>query len=373
MISDSLRFEGFDSRSWTNLISLFAPNVLTRIESEEKSGEGIEAEPDQKDRTIGSLVVVLDDRDRVLMAMHSVRGRVTGLEYAGVDSLEELAHRYAARRCVVLREGVMEEISERVAHRIERGDDYITQLLVVARAVREMSEAGLLVTWPRALADVPIPTAPMVRRALDTILPDEHAMALVVWNAGAPWTGAVLRRRAGAIDLLAGPDLIGRWTGPLGGDWRRDHRVISDAVGRAVAPVHLGVYAERSTLRALLRSTDPGAWAQAVAVRDVIVHPTPAYVAVALGADAFRAAAKSSARWLGGIDAFAQLAPVATYVRGQLAHVASINATLGFDPLKLLAASLRRAEDAALDAEAAEAHGAPRASAPSTAIDDEEE
>ena len=120
--------------------------------------------------------------------------------------------------------------------------------------------------------------------------------------------------------------------------------MISDAVARAVAPVHLGVFTDLSTLRRLLRTFEPGAWTRAVAVRDVIVHPTPPYVAVALGADAVRAAAKESARWLGGIDALSQLAPLARYVRGRVAEVASVSATLGFDPLQVLAMWLRRAE-----------------------------
>lgn len=344
MISEALRVEGFDSRSWTNLLSLFAPNVTHRLETEgAPDAPEIEEKPSVEHRS-GALVVVLDDRERVLKAFHTRRGRVVGLTYPGPDGLAELAVRWGAARCVVLREGVLEEIGERVARRLERGEDYVAQWLVVARTIREMSEAGLLLTYPRPLADVPIPTIGMVRRAMDTVLPDGHAVVVVVWNGTSPWTGLVLRRREGSIDRIAGPDLVARWTGPLGGDWRRDYRVISQAVTRSVAPVHLGVFTELSTLRTLLRNADPGAWARAVAVRDVIIHPTPPYVAVALGADAVRAFAKQSAQWLGGIDAIGQLAPIASYFRGRVAKVASVTATLGFDPLKVLAVWIRRAE-----------------------------
>lgn len=345
MISEDLRFEGFDARSWTNLISLFAPNVVSRLDREAIGSDAPEAEEELVADARGTLVVVLDDRERVLKAMHTRHGRVRELDYLGPDQLEAMAAQHRASRCVVLREGVAEEIGERVAHRIERGDDYFAQLLVVARAVREMSEAGLLVTWPRTMGDVPIPTIGMVRRALDSVLPDEHALVVVVWSRTTPWTALVLRRRGGLVDLVAGPDLIARWTGPLGGDWRRDYRVISEAVERHVAPIHLGLFTERATARALLREYEPGAWARAAAVRDVILHPTPPYVAVALGADAVRAAARESARWIGGVEALSQLAPLATYLRSRVAEVASVTATLGFDPLKLLAAWLRRAEE----------------------------
>ena len=348
MISEELAFVGFDSRSWTNLVSLFAPDVVTRLATESADrdaptiGEGdVEAPSGEAE---GGLVVVLDDRERVLSAFHTRRGRVVQLGYGGPDRLRELAERWGAARCVVVREGVMEEIAERVARRLGRDEDYVAQWLVVARAIREMSEAGLLLTWPRPLANVPIPSIAMVRAALDIVIPDETAMLLVVWNDATPWTAMVLRRRAGAIDLIAGPDRIARWTGPVGGDWRRDYRVISRAVSDHVAPVHLGIFTELHTLRSLLRTAEPGAWTRAAAVRDVIVHPTPPYVAVALGADAVRAVATRSARILGGIDALGQLAPLASYLRSQLADVASVSSTLGFDPLTVLALWLRRNE-----------------------------
>ena len=76
------------------------------------------------------------------------------------------------------------------------------------------------------------------------------------------------------------------------------------------------------------------------------MSPTPPYVAVALGADAARAFAQRTTNWLGGIDALASLGPVATYVRGRIAEIASVTQMLGFDPLKLLATTLARSDEA---------------------------
>ncbi|MBZ0120527.1 MAG: hypothetical protein K8H88_26275, partial [Sandaracinaceae bacterium] len=260
MIAQGLRFEGFDARSWTNLISLFAPNVISRLETEAAASDAPELDAAGTEGPNGGLVIVLDERDHVLGAFHTRRGRVVGLEWKGPEGLEEHCARFGARRAVVLREGVFEEIAERLGRRLEQGDDYLAQWLVLLRSVREMSEAGLLHTWPRPLGNVPIPTIGMVRRAMDSILPDEHAMVAVVFKGASPWTGLVLRRRAGEIDLIAGPDSLARWTGPLGGDWRRDYRVITDAVSRAVAPVHMGLFTELDTMHGLLRARDPGAW-----------------------------------------------------------------------------------------------------------------
>ncbi|AKF06011.1 hypothetical protein [Sandaracinus amylolyticus] len=352
MIAADLRVEGFDARSWTNLISLFAPGVVTRIQREPAPSDAPELDTKEAEdaglseqRSTGSLVIVISETGRVRKAFHSQRGRIRDLAQASPSELPMITERYRARRALLMREGAIEEIAERVAVRLERGDDYVAQWLVVARTIREVIDAGMIHVWPRPLAGVPIPTAGMVRRALDTVLPDDRALVMVIWSGSTPWTGVVLRRRRGEIDLVAGPDLIARWSGPLGGDWRRDHRFVSEGIARAVAPVHLGIYAEIGSIRRLLRSAEPGAWARAVAVRDVIVSPTPPYVAVAIGADAARAVAQRTTTWLGGIDALASLAPAVTYVRGRISEIASVTQTLGFDPLKLLAGSLARSED----------------------------
>jgi len=123
--------------------------------------------------------------------------------------------------------------------------------------------------------------------------------------------------------------------------------VISEAVGRHLAPVHLGIYADEQDLRALLRDPRPGAWTRAVVSRDIIVQPTPPYIAVALAADGMRAAARRTESWMEGTavkNVLAQIAPLASFVRGRAAEVASVTQLLGFDPLKLLAAWLEGTE-----------------------------
>ena len=349
MISKDLRFAGFDARSWTNLISLFAPGVVDRIEGDSavddapEIGSREQKVPPGDGQAAGNLVIVHDGRGRVLKAFHTGRGRVRGLSYDGAASLPALAEATRARRAIAVRAGVMEEIAERLALRLERGDDYVTQWLALARVIREMHEAGLVAVWPHPWAGIPIPASGTVRRALDIVMPDGHSAVLAVFHRGAIWTTVAGRRRAGELDFVAGPDLLAEWTGPLGGDFRRDHRIIVDAVSRVVAPVHLGIFAERDTLRSLLANPEPGAWIRAIAVRDVIVQPTPPYIAVALGADAVRAVAKRSSRLLGGFNIAESFAPVSQYLRRRVAEVTSVTDTLGFNPLAALAATLTAA------------------------------
>jgi hypothetical protein len=232
---------------------------------------------------------------------------------------------------------------------MHREDDYVAQWLHVVRAIREEMDQGHIAIHPKPFVSVPLPTAQLVRRTLDSVLPDDRAFVLAVWRGHSLWTAAILRRCAGEIDWVAGPDQLLAWTGPLGGDWRRDHRIVSQAAAAHVAPVHLGLYGDLRSVRRLLRSREAGAWAKAVASREVILHPTPPYVAVALGADAVRRVAqKSSAVFggglLGGLDPLKQMMPVLGLLRNRVVEVASVTQTLGFDPLKLLAQFLQRVD-----------------------------
>ncbi len=349
MIAADIRIEGFDARSWTNLLSLFAPQVAERPKTPPRTSDAPEVDAAElaSEPASGTLFVVVTGGGRVLAARHTKRGRVRGLVYTGAGSLATLGASHRADRVVVLREGALEEIAQRASTRMERHDDYVTQWLTVMRAVRSAIEAGLVEIWPRPFASVPIPSAAVVSRAVDAVLPDGRSLVLGVFSRTTPWTLVALRRSEGEIDRIVGPDVISRWTGPLGGDFRRDHRVISEAVGKHLAPVHLGIFADERDLRALLRDARPGAWTRAVVARDIIVQPTPPYIAVALAADGMRAAARRTEAWIEGTavrEVLSQLAPIANFMRGRAAEVASVTQLLGFDPLKLLAAWLEGTE-----------------------------
>lgn len=322
MIAPDLRFEGFDVRSWRNLLSLFA------------------LAPEGPGR-----IVLVTHEGEVITALHSQRGRLEALVGESVSSLPEVAEAHGAARVVRLNDGVMEELAERLALRYRAGEDYLTQLLTLLRAVRELMDGGHMEMWPPTLTNLPLPNANTVNRALDLMLPVNRAGVLVLRD-GAIWTAIALRRRERGIDFVAGPDLLTEWAGPLGGDWRRDYRVFVDAVERNMAPVHWGIFAEAPVLEALLRGTDPGRWARAVAVRDLIVSPLPGFAMAAVGADAARGVGRASARALGGLDVIGTLLPLAQSLRARITQASTVSEILGFDPLAVLGAVLRREDDA---------------------------
>lgn len=331
MIAADLRFEGFDVRSWTNLLSLFMPGLNDRLKP---SAEGHR----------GSATFIRDHERRVVNALHSLEGRIDrwiGKTLEG--ELSAVAADVSATRVLVLRVGAMEELAERVALRHDPNADYLAQLMGMLRAAREMMDAGWIELWPNPVANLPLPSAATLDRALDIVLPDDRAALFVLWDREL-WTAVALRRRGGAIDRVAGPDLLRDWAGPLGGDWRRDYRVFVDAVARSVAPVHLGIFAEADTARELLRGTDPGRWARAVAVRDLVINPMPRFVMAGLGADAARGVGRASAKALGGLDLAGAALPIASWVRQRLTDARTVRDVLGFDPLELLSSLLRRSE-----------------------------
>lgn len=327
MLSRDLRLHGFSAQEWLRLVSLLG-------------GSTHEPHIAGAARARGTLVIVEGDDGHSCAAFHTELGSVDPQGYAGRDDLPALCEHHLAQRGVVVRRGAIEELTERAAPRVLQTTDFAAQWLALLATVRELTREGLIHFWPER-TPLPLPSPTMLRRVLDVVLPDDHCFLAVVWEGSEIWTAICLRRRAGEIDWIAGPDAIVDITGPLGGDYRRDHRALSRAVSHAIAPVHIGLFAQRKRLENLLRSPHAGAWAKAVALRDVIVDPAPPYVAVAVSADVMRASAKKAGAWLGGVDVLAFLEPLAHLVRDQVAHVASVTNLLGWNPLQLLAERLR--------------------------------
>lgn len=260
-------------------------------------------------------------------------------------TLPELAEKHHASWALSAETGALEEVMERFGARIKRTDDLTAQMLLVVTIAREMILENKIVRWPMRLQGFPPPTEAMVRRALDSICPDGHAMVLGVFRHGDLWTAGVARRRGDAFDALAGPEDIRIRMGLISGDWRRDYRHVARAVEEQYAPVAMGCFAEVDRFRELQVDARPGAWGRAAVVRDIILSPVPVGIRLALGADGARFAFESFRVIAGRSDTLKRLEPMMAEARKRLGTVAGdrdVSSTLGFDPLAALRALLRR-------------------------------
>lgn len=338
MLSTDVRFEGFTQSDWSRFLSLFRPRVAS----------GVERDPDRAQG--GIIAVTSEGRLRKLVHTQAGRLRLEDVASSWPLTVEELSRRHNASWGMTLEAGALENVMERFGAKLRRGDGLTAQVVLLVSLVRDEMAAGRIEVWPLRLAGLPIPTVGMVDTTLDAVCPRGHAIALGLFDAGDLWTAVALRRSAsGAFDWILGPDELRRDMGLLAGDWRRDYRHLARALDDKVGPLALGVYAEATTFRDLEVDPSPGAWARAVAIRDVILSPVPLALTVPLGIDAGRAAFSAIRGLTERAQGLGVVSPVVSLFRETLGQVAAAvgleqesEGGLGFDPLEILRRLLSR-------------------------------
>jgi hypothetical protein len=344
VLTPDVRFEGWTTQDWIRFVRLWQPR----------------ASPDREPTRPRGGVVVIHEDGHVLKLLHTRHGRLDphsgppapaeadaralALRTGQPSALGQVARAHHASWALGARLGAMDEVMERFGARARRGDDITTQALQLVTIVREMIDEGAIASWPQRLRGIPIPTAHVVRRTLDAVCPDGHALVLGLFDAEGLWVSFTARRRNGSFDVIAGPDELRPALGLLSGDWRRDYRHLARAVEDRYAPLAFGCFADVNRFRALQTDSHAGAWAQAVAVRDVIIAPMPVAVGVGLGVDAARYALKGLGVLTQRIAPLAGLAPFMDAARARMAKITGkdVGALLGFDPLAALRALLER-------------------------------
>ncbi len=330
MLAPDVRFEGFSCRDWQRVLELFHPIRPT----------GELRDPDRPQGTI----IAVHARGKLRKLLHSQAGRLR-LEDVALDwpmSAEALARRHEASHAIVLESGALEWIFEELGGRLGPGDDLTTQLLALLTLGREQVERGAIELWPRRLAGVPIPRAATVDRMLDSVCPPGKAMLLGLFDRDELWTSLCIRRQKDGFDWIMGPEAIRSELGLLSGDFRRDHRHLARAASNRVGPLALGCYADVHTFRRLEVDPTPGAWALAVAVRDIVLYPAPPGMAVPIGLDVGRAAWRAFRSVAARIDPTGMLDPVLSRVREAVSAGRPFEESLGFDPLEVLRRLLSR-------------------------------
>ena len=334
MLAPDVRLEGFTAEDWTRITRLFRPSAAPKTPS------------------LGG-VVVIHEGGRVRKMLHTQRGRLEPEgewrdwadepEPTHVKRLAALAEAQHASWVVAAEAGAFSEVMERFGARARRGDDIVAQALSLVGIVRELMNEGRIDGWPRRLKNVPIPTEPMVKRAVDALCKEGHAIALGVFDRGELWTALVARRGPRGFDLIGGPDELRAPMGLLSGDWRRDWRHLASAVEHRYAPLSFGCFGERRVLEALQADERPGAWSRAAAVRDVVLSPMPLAIGLAIGVDGARYAF-DTLRSIAPAEPLGLLEPALRSLRKRAlgATEKDIASVLGFSPLELLRALRRK-------------------------------
>ena len=349
MISEDFAFFGFDDTSWDRLVSLFL------------GGNG-------EERPRGVLVVVVDDQRIPVASFHTGTGSRDPASLPDAANLEALCTATDSGACIVMRDRAMADLEDYLAAPLDPDQDFATRVLRFAHVLRELGNGNWLRIWPNPFPDLLLAAAPAAKPAIELLLPDGHNLVLGVFDEGALWTGAVLRRNGGSFDALAGPGAMAEWTGALGGDWRRDHRVLTRAVERELGPLHIGFFMERSTAQNLLTGRQAGDWAMAFATRDLIVHPRPAYAAAGLGIDVLSGAAQVALHALDGMDS-EELAIIAQGFWRGLTDGKGLEGLLGFSPAQTISGALGRAFSERPTSAGAETPKASQSEADSPAIE----
>ncbi len=334
MLAPEVRFDGFTCRDWQRVLELFSP-------------AGPRAEARDPERPQGTILAV-HARGKLRKLLHSQAGRLR-LDDVARDwplSAAELARRHDASTAIVLESGALEDVLEQLGARVRRDDDFTAQALLMADLLRGQIAGGAIDVWPQQLAGVPIPRATTVERTLDGVCPSGKALLLGLFDGDELWTSVTLRRGSRGFDWIMGPDAVRGELGLLSGDFHRDHRHLARAVSDRVGPLALGCYSDQRTFRRLEVDPTPGAWAMAVAVRDVVLYPVPPAMAVPLGLDAGRAALSALRTVASRFDPTGMLNPAFALMRDMAKDVAlggrSPESVLGFDPLEILRRLLSR-------------------------------
>jgi len=358
VLARDVRLEGFTTDDWVRLAEVFrSPRKSREREDPAERGEApatreeaAAARASEGGRRRGGVIAV--SADGTLRKLLGTRlGRLDLAAQPWPEPLDALAERYGARWAAEIDRGALDEAMERFAGRLRREHDALGQVVLFVTVARELEAEGKLSVWPWKVNAWPLPHEGVVLRAFDALCPDGKAIMLGVFREGEVYTSVLARRRGAGFDLVLGPDRLRSEMGLVAGDFRRDYRHLARAAEQAAGPLALGCFGELDTLRALLDHPVPGAWAAAVAARDVILSPAVPALALPLGVDAGRAAVVAvrgfaermgAGAWLG---ADGPLGPTLSRVRELASTPRDVKELLGFDPIQLLKKLFSRGGD----------------------------
>ena len=240
--------------------------------------------------------------------------------WAGPWSLGQHRRSSGAPFAIAVEGEALERIAAAMDRRVVTGDDYVAQLLEVARAGRAELGKGIHVE-PDVLGLVPVPSYAALQKTWDTLVPDERSIGLFVFDEGAVWCSAIVAKQGGEAVRVTTHAALGIARPEM--RWGR-HKEILQAMESRVARPHAALFASLDAWREIV-GPEPGALARQVALQRAIIDPAPPWLLALIGAGAMAGVAQSASKLFGRF--------VPQSVK-DTARALSPFAALGFDPIE---------------------------------------
>jgi hypothetical protein len=273
MLTADVRVEEFDAPDWLALADLFGPRT----------------------GPTGGLAVICD-HGRVAKAVVTRTGRLDPGDAVLLGPLADAARSLGVRWAVRIDRNVAPHLVDDFARSLSRGDDLLVQGLKLVEVVHRLSEAGVVETYPADVRRL-LTQERLLGRLLDALCPPGKTILLGAFEDGKVRTSIALHRGEDGFDRIVGPATVRTEMGLVSGDFTRDARGLARAVELGTGPLALGCFAEVHVFRDLLLFDTPGAWAAAVAARQLVFHPLAPALAIPLGVDVGRAAVAAARDW----------------------------------------------------------------------------
>jgi hypothetical protein len=333
MLTPDVRVEDFDVADWIALKTLFGALGVRQASPADGSAAALPG-------AVSTGLVVLVSGDRVVKVLSTRDGRIAPNSADAHTPLQDLCRARGAAWGLRLERSILLQFSDRWAKRLERQDDLLAQVSKMLAVVRELSREGRVETHPRDVNALHVPSERLLRGTLDFVCPPGKTLLFGVFEGSEVSTAVALHRGAKGFDRIVGPSQFRRELGLVSVDWTTSCRGLARAVELGVGPVALGCFAQASTWQRL-PSEGSGAFARAVAARDIVLHPLAPAIAIPLGVDVGRAAyalAKDLATKLGAVSwlSTSSFRPALEKARELSFDGGDIARLLGFDPFAIL-------------------------------------
>ncbi len=245
-------------------------------------------------RSGDGLVVLSDDGEQIVKALHTSRGRIDpkSLRECSLDDPAGLAEATKVGWVVVAEVSSIASIHEAASAKLKPGEDLVEVGLCLARAASEEAKAGRLRYWPDLFEGLELPSRRTLDRVFDTLLPPETCVVLYIFDGSELYTEAIVSRGEHEIEAIVGHEVLDM--GPPPRRWREDYKEILTKTEEKLGPPILGVFVSLDTVHKILDADRPGELARAMTRKDLIFDPLPFWLAGPIGAVAVRDAVSVS-------------------------------------------------------------------------------